>query len=107
MDKAYDLVEQGIYTLEIFKARHDRLTESKVEIERKTAAVSAELERLENNEAAQSSLIPNTEELLESYELMTAQERNALLKAILRRIEYEKGADGKIVLDLYPMLPQL
>ena len=107
MDKAYDLVEQGIYTLEIFKARHDRLTESKVEIEREKAAVSEELERLENNEAAQSNLIPNTEELLESYELMTAQERNALLKAILRRIEYEKGADGKIILDLYPMLPQL
>ena len=30
-----------------------------------------------------------------------------LLKAVLRRIEYEKGADGKIVIDLYPRLPKM
>ena len=34
-------------------------------------------------------------------------ERNTLLKAILRRIEYEKGPDGKIVIDLYPRLPKM
>ena len=106
MDKAYNLVEQGIYTLEIFKARHDKLTASKTEIEQRKAAIMEELQKLEENEATQSSLIPNTEELLGSYEMMTVQERNTLLKAILRRIEYEKGEDGKIVLDLYPMLPQ-
>lgn len=106
MDKAYNLVEQGIYTLEIFKARHDKLTASKTEIEQRKAAILEELQKLEENEATQSSLIPNTEELLGSYDMMTVQERNTLLKAILRKIEYEKGEDGKIVLDLYPMLPQ-
>ena len=36
-----------------------------------------------------------TEALLESYDRMTNCERNTLLKAILRRIEYEKGPMGK------------
>ena len=38
-----------------------------------------------------ANLIPKTEALLESYDRMTNRERNTLLKAILRRIEYEKG----------------
>ena len=33
--------------------------------------------------------------------------RNALLKAILHRIEYAKGADGRIEIDLYPRLPKI
>lgn len=45
--------------------------------------------------------------LLDSYDHMTNQERNALLKTVLHRIEYEKGEDGKIVIDLYPRLPRL
>ena len=38
---------------------------------------------------------------------MTNQERNELLKEILERIEYFKGADGQIVIDLYPRLPKI
>ena len=38
---------------------------------------------------------------------MTNEERNELLKEILEKIEYYKGADGKIVIDLYPRLPQI
>lgn len=65
------------------------------------------LEKLESADTCQSKLIPQTEELLESYADMTNQERNDLLKAILKKIEYQKGADGKIEIDLYPRLPQL
>ena len=38
---------------------------------------------------------------------MTVQERNDLLKAILEKIMYFKGQDGKIEIDLYPRLPRL
>ena len=107
MDNAYDLVEQGIYSLELFKKRHEKLSAAKSEIVKKKALISEEIAHLEENEASQSSLIPHTEELLASYDLMTVPERNALLKTILRRIEYEKGPDGKIILDLYPLLPRL
>ena len=67
----------------------------------------AAAERLESAQSFQSRLVPQTEQLLESYEQMTNQERNELLKAVLKRIEYKKGADGRIEIDLYPRLPQL
>ena len=42
-----------------------------------------------------------------SYDHMTNTERNELLKVILEKIDYYKGADGEIVIDLYPRLPKI
>lgn len=106
LDNAYDLVEQGLYTLDFFKARREKLNAALSETESKKEAIEKSIAQLEQNEASQSSLIPNTEALLESYGDMTAGERNKLLKVILRRIEYQKGPDGKIVIDLFPQLPR-
>ena len=107
LDNAFDLVEQGVYTLEVFQARREKLNAS---IDREKAQrdrARAAAERLESAQSFQSRLVPQTEQLLESYEQMTNQERNELLKAVLKRIEYKKGADGRIEIDLYPRLPQL
>lgn len=107
LDNAYNLVEQGIYTLDVFRARREKLTDSLGEIHQHQQALEETLAKLETSEVSQSNLIPQTEALLESYDDMTNQERNALLKAILHRIEYAKGADGKIEIDLYPRLPKI
>lgn len=105
LENAYDLVEQGVYTLPFFMERRERLTEQRTQAEEESAALGKRIQQLENSEAARGQLIPATEALLESYEDMTPQEKNKLLKVILSRILYEKGEDGKIVIDLYPFLP--
>ncbi len=107
LENAFDLVEQGIYTLDLFKERREKLDASIAAVKERRNQIRVSLEKLETTEASQSNLIPQTEALLESYESMTNQERNDLLKAILRKIEYQKGADGKIEIDLYPRLPHL
>lgn len=107
LNNAYDLVEQGIYTLEVFRTRREKLTDSLEELRQRKAGIEETLYKLETSENTQTTLIPQTEALLDSYDHMTNQERNALLKTVLHRIEYEKGEDGKIVIDLYPRLPRL
>ena len=62
---------------------------------------------MEQGDSTKSSLIPQTEALLASYDDMTNEERNSLLKKILKKIEYKKEANGKIEIDLYPRLPQI
>ena len=63
---------------------------------------------LRRRETGTQISIPKTEALLESYDRMTNRERNTLLKAILRRIEYEKGPDGKIASrPLSPAFPKM
>jgi len=107
-DNAYNLVEQGVYTLELFRTRREKLTDALDEIHQRQAAIEETLHKLESSKVTQTNLIPQTEALLNnSYDHMTNQERNMLLKAILHRIEYAKGADGKIEIDLYPRLPKL
>ena len=65
------------------------------------------IDRLEASQNQKANLIPQTEELLASYDHMTNTERNELLKVILEKIDYYKGADGEIVIDLYPRLPKI
>ena len=107
LENAFDLVEQGVYTLDLFRERRERLNSSIAEGKERRSRISTAIEKLEASETCQSNLIPQTEELLASYAEMTNQERNDLLKAILRKIEYQKGADGTIEIDLYPRLPHL
>lgn len=107
LENAFNLVEQGIYTLELFRERREKLNASIDQVKERQSRIRMALEKLESADTCQSKLIPQTEELLESYADMTTQERNNLLKAILKKIEYQKGADGKIEIDLYPRLPQL
>lgn len=107
LENAFDLVEQGVYTLDLFKERREKLNASIEKVKARRGGICTALEKLEASETCQSNLIPQTEELLASYANMTNQERNDLLKAILCKIEYRKGADGKIEIDLYPRLPHL
>lgn len=107
LENAYTLVEQGVYTLELFCQRRDKLTASLDLITEKQEAILATLKKLDAGANVQSDLIPQTERLLASYDDMTIQERNDILKTILHRIEYTKEADGKIVIDLFPRLPKI
>lgn len=106
LDHAFDLVEQGVYSLEVFQERRGKLESALEETRRQTVRQEAALEELEENDQAQSSFIPQAEALLESYDSMTNKERNDLLKAVLYKIEYKKEINGEIMIDLYPRLPQ-
>lgn len=107
LDNAFDLVEQGVYTLDVFQSRRAKLTAAMDDQEAQKAEIRKLLDTLKASQSSQANLIPQTEELLSSYDDMTNQERNELLKEILEKIEYYKGADGQIVIDLYPRLPQI
>ena len=48
-----------------------------------------------------------TEELLDSYEDLTPEEKNRMLHTILQKITYWKGPEGRVEIDLYPRLPRL
>lgn len=107
LENAYNLVEQGAYTLEIFKSRQEKLNASVAEVKAKISENEITIARMEQSDNAKANLIPQTETLLASYDEMTNEERNALLKEILKKIGYKKEANGKIEIDLYPRLPKI
>lgn len=107
LDNAFDLVEQGIYTLEVFKSRREKLENKMSDIRAEISIDEASVKTMEDCDATQSNLIPQTEALLSSYDQMTIEERNYLLKEVLMKIEYHKGKSGEIEIDLYPRIPRL
>lgn len=107
LDNAFNLVEQGVYTLSVFQDRRAKLTDAMANLDIQMKKLQKEITALENSESTQKNLIPQTEELLASYDQMTNEERNELLKEILEKIKYYKSKDGRIEIDLYPRLPQI
>lgn len=100
-------MEQGVYSLEVFGERRDKLTRELNELQEQQNSAEQSLAQFEADESSQQEIIPQTETLLASYDDMTVQERNELLKTILYKIEYYRGEDGMISIDLYPWLPKV
>ena len=107
LNKAFELIEQGAYTVDIFQMRKDKLTAEISANEEKRDKLTNLIQSLKNDAQQRTEIIPKTEALLESYDDMTPQERNDALREILYKIEYYKPPQGDIQIDLYPRLPKI
>lgn len=107
LENAFELVEKGVYTIELFQSRRDKLDAAIEQMREKRRHLQTMLHQLEQGELTRNKWIPKTERLLDSYDVMTNQERNDLLKEILSKIEYRRENGGPIEIDLYPRLPHM
>ena len=86
-NKLYDLLEQGIYTPEIFVERSEVLN-------KKQSELSKQLEELRKNklpDIAPQEVILKLRHVIDSYyQCMNATEKNKLLKSVISRIDYIK-----------------
>lgn len=90
LDKLHSLLEQGVYTTEIFLERRNILGDKlrKLDISEKQIAEEREKPGLK----AQPPAIRN---VLKLYNSSSPQKRNELLKAVIDRVVYRKKNDGK------------
>ena len=109
--KAYDLVEQGVYTPEVFTARMASLGESIAAAEAQIAALTQETQKLQAAQRARMELIPNVRHVLETYDLSkTPEEKNALLRTVLSSVTYHKtrrsrwSGGSDLTLTLHPII---
>ena len=112
LTRAYELVEQGVYTTDVFLARSKALSDSIENTERSIAAAEAEKSRLELTINQQSRQLPRLKRVLDAYNTsLSPAERNALLRSVLDKVVYTKtnrtrwtgGSDMQ--LSLYPRIP--
>lgn len=112
--KAYELVETGVYTTEVFLARTAALSAEKTELLELRDQQASALENIKHEELARKSLAPNVRYVLETYPLaQTPEEKNLLLKSVLSKVIYHKtqrlrskaGSDMQI--SLVPIIPDL
>lgn len=111
IEKTYELLEQGIYTTEIFLLRSETLTNKKSALLKAISELESEIKRSDNLPRIDISA---TETLLNTYfKLDSIEGKNRILKTLLNRIEYGKDTPNRrghrendnFQLRLYPKLP--
>lgn len=91
LEKAYELVEQGIYTSEEFTKRtkviKDRITSTQKELSKYQSKL---------NKIHIEKLLPKIEKVIESYyKVDSIEKKNKLLKSVISYIEYKKDKGGR------------
>ena len=115
LSSLYDLLEQGVYTVDIFTQRNKDLSERKKQLEQ----IIAQLEDKEAQRCAREDLIRDIPALSRAldgyYYLDSAKLKNDLLRKIISKFEYVKneanfrGArdNANFRIEVYPRFPKL
>lgn len=105
-DKICELLEKGVYTIEMFTKRNSTL---EIEI-RKLQSSESDLAKQNDCQKQQASeaeeIIPTTQHILDNYKHLTALEKNNLWKIVLEKITIYRPADGEFSIHLYPKIPK-
>lgn len=113
ISNTYDLLEQEVYTVEIFMKRNQELSKRKEELLNSKQELEKDLQKLMQDETKLEIAIPRIKKVLEGYhKLEDAEDKNKLLHEVIERIEYYKDTPntrGKLLndnfgLDIKPKL---
>ncbi|WP_367569306.1 recombinase family protein [Lacrimispora sp.] len=115
LNKTFDLLEQGIYSLDTFQERHKTLEAQKTDLLKELEHIKAERDRATARELAKREFIPAIKHLVDVYwEVDDIMVRNTMLRNVVDHIDYLKternkkgaGNTANFTLQFYPRLPE-
>lgn len=110
LNRAYDLLEQGVYTIDVFKERQSTLKASISAAENYRKNAENNLNHFYKLQATQNHFVPKVRHLLDTYNTNSTEVNNEILKSLIERVLYEKterNTRGKLEncnfsLQIYP-----
>ncbi len=110
--RVYDLLEQGIYTTEVFLERSASVAEKITVAEASIGKLEKEIQEERARQENRKQFIPRCEHLLSHYDELDVEEKNACLKELLEKVEYNKternrrgeGEKANFTLHLFPRI---
>ncbi len=115
LNKTFDLLEQGIYSLDTFRERHKTLEAQKSDLTKELEHIKNELDRTAARELAKREFIPSIKHLIDVYwEVDDIMVRNTMLRNVIDHVDYLKternkkgaGNTANFTLQFYPRLPE-
>lgn len=111
-EKQFDLLEQGIYSTEMFLERSNSISNKINECSAAIGQIRNEIEHDRKLLSQKNSYIPKCEHLLSNYWEWDAKTKNEVLKELIERVEYSKdtrnnfreGDKITFTLDIYPKI---
>lgn len=112
--KQYDLLEQGIYTTEVFLERSKAIAESVQACSDSIEKLKEEINRDKVLVEQQSEFVPRCEELLNNYWSLDTESKNKMLKSLIEKVVYSKdsknayghGDEINFELDIFPKIQE-
>ena len=111
LSNVYDFFEEGTYSREMFSERCSLISSTINNIKTNIEEFERQIELEVKKEEGKKSIVPKIENVLDLYpHLQTAEEKNLLLKSVVKRVEYlktekaiKKDSDPTdFELDIYP-----
>lgn len=111
----YDLLEQGVYSKEVFLERSQQLQKRLEESEQQISSLEKDIECEKEKQANIVNFIPTCKNLLSNYWELSVADRNKALKLLIDCVEYKKTAKNKkgtvdvptFELTLKPRIPRI
>lgn len=91
-NKLFDLLEQGVYSIEVFNSRFLLANERIAHLEKLADTQFRQIEEAQTDRTAEQKVKLNN--LLQVYTSSDAAHKNRLLKEVLEKITYRKGKDS-------------
>ena len=96
-ERTFDLVEQGVYTPEIFTARMEALAQREKDLSKQTEELKHKLETLIAESKREQELIPKIKRVIDLYpKLDKAEDKNKLLRTVVSNITYSRPIHGTV-----------
>lgn len=91
MNRIYDFFENGVYSLDVFTERKNKILSEEIDLKNKYDELKKELDEFEKKQKAKKNLIPQTKNVLKNYDECTdIKMKNDLLKSVIEKVEYLK-----------------
>lgn len=113
LDRAYDFLEQGIYTVDVFQQRSALLNKNIEQLKDSLDLVRKEINRMEQLRLERELYAPKVRNLLESYQTNSAASNNQILKEVIDKVTYIKETPNRrgglynanFSLEIFPKVP--
>lgn len=110
-DRIHTLLEEGVYTTEVFLKRYEKVTTEILALEKTMKECEIELVELKKQAEYNDVFIPKAQSILDAYSsLQSAAAKNEALKELLEKVTYYKSTPNKkgerdnrnFEIELYP-----
>lgn len=113
LNKTYDFLEQGVYSLDVFSQRQQTIKKDMSSLKENIRTIEEELHRFESLISEKEQFAPKVRALLDSYDTNTVEANNRILQEVVEKIYYIKTEPNRrgnlynanFSLSIYPRVP--
>jgi len=108
IDSLCDLLEKGVYSLDMYNKRSETLFARKKKIDADIVSTKELIENEKTFATDNESFAPKVEQLFDMYDDIDTVGRNLLFKEVLEKVEIWKSEDGmhNFTIKIYPKMPR-